>query len=178
MKKAPSLLALMAVLCSCSSFPPPYSTTVDDTYKDKAISVSLVSLAPADSASPEGFAVQCVNNGSSPVTVKWQKSTITLDAAAQPVFLEGQAPDDPRQPPPDSVIPAASLVKATLYPSKNVSSTSGAYGTRQLVVSPFFARQISLSICVEVGGEDRFYTIRVTMEPPATAPQSQHMSTR
>jgi len=168
MKKASLLVALALTVMSCSSLPPAYTVMMEDTYRDGLVDVSLVGLAPADSPSPQGLMVQCANNATSPVTVLWQKSKVSVDAVSQPVFAAGRPADD--------VISAGGRVGATVYPSRNVRETSGAYGIKSIAASPLDARQVSLSVCIEVENQTRFYTIRVSFAPTATSSAGQHMS--
>ncbi len=169
MKNLFVLLFALLGLVSCLSVPPRYTSTLDDRYKDGVMGISLLGLVPADSASPQGLAVECANNGQGPVTVKWGKSTMTLDADSQAVFLEDQ-----RQL--DRSIPAGSRISTVVYPANHVSSAPGAYGLRANVISPLNARQISLAVCVNVNGEDRFYTLKLSQEAPMESTPDGHMS--
>ncbi len=165
------LLMLCALdLLSCASTPPRYTATLDDTYKDGAVGVSLVGLAPDGSPSPEGLIVKCVNASAAPVTVEWVKSTFSLGSAPHPVFVEADGYGDLRGAPPETPLAAGSNIVETVYPANRVVTMAGGWGPPKLDTQPFGSEQVSLSICVNVSGQDRFYTLKVDMEPQAAAP--------
>ena len=133
--------------------------------------VSVLAAAPEGSSLPQGLTVQCVNDSGGPVIVKWNKSSIVLNGAPSGVFLEGEKYEDIQKGAPEETVPAGSRAVETVYPMNNVVAQPGAYGVQTLRVSPLGSRQVSLSVCVDVAGVDRFYTIRVDMEPQASAPR-------
>ena len=154
------------VLASCVSSPLRYVSTVEDKYNDGTVSVSLIGLAPDGSASPRGLTVQLGNGGNSPITVEWQRSTFYLDGAPNPVYVENSAYGygDAKGVPPESIVKAGSHIAATAYPANNVTSTAGGWGPPKLAIQPLNSRHVSLSICVSVAGQDRFYALAVAME--------------
>ena len=155
---------LAIVLASCVSAPLRYTTTLDDTHNDGVVRISLLGLLPQGSRAPEGLTVQCEDTGTTPVAIKWDKSSIILDSDAQPVYLETSSYGDPYGVRPESVVRAGSRMSATVYPANRVSSTAGGWGPPKLAIQPFNARQVWLRMCVNVSGEDRFYTLKVTLE--------------
>ena len=152
------------LLVGCASSPPTYTTTLDDQYKDGIVSVSLVGLDPDGSPSPQGLTVQCMNTGTSPVTVQWEKSTISLGSAPHPVFLKYGSYGDPRGAPADVNVPAGERLVETVYPANRVTTMSGGWGPLKLDIQPLGAERVSLSISVNVLGQDRFYTLQVQMQ--------------
>ena len=159
---------------------------MEDPYKDGAVKVSVLNVAPEGSSSPQGLTVECENETRSPIAVKWEKSSIILNGASVGVFLGTEKSEDLQKGPREETVPAGSRVVETVYPVDNVEAQPGAYGVQTLQVSPLGSRQVSLSICVNVAGEDRFYAVRVGMEAQAPAAPAQtsvpapdgHMSTK
>jgi len=155
---------LAIILASCVSAPLRYTTALDDTYNDGVVRISLLGFVPQGSGSPEGLTVQCENAGTTPVAIKWEKSSIILDSDAQPVYLETSAYKDAYGVQQESAVAAGSRVSVTVYPSNRVGSTAGGWGPPKLAIQPLSARQVWLRMCVNVAGGDRFYTLRVTLE--------------
>ena len=159
------VLMLSAVaLFSCASEPPRYSATLDDRYNDGTVAVSLIGLAPEGSSSPVGFTVKCRNTSQASVTVEWEKSTFSLGSVLQPVFVAADQNSDPHGVPPSATVAAGLSIVETVYPASNVVTTAGGWGPMKLDVRPLGSRQVSLSLCVNVSGQDRFYTLQVQME--------------
>jgi hypothetical protein len=168
-KRLPPLVGLVFLLVSCASSPLRVTSFVDDPYKDAAVRVSVLGAVPEGSSLPQGLTVQCVNDSGGPITVKWEKSLIVLNGASDRTFLEGEKYEDIQKGAPQESVPARSRVVETVYPVNNVVAQPGAYGVQTLRISPLGSRQVSLSICVDVAGVDRYYTMHVNMEPQASA---------
>jgi hypothetical protein len=158
-----ALILCAVVLFSCASSAR-YSATLDDRYNDGAIGVSLVGLAPEGSSSPVGLTVKCTNASAAPVTVEWQRSTFSFGKELQPVFVAADQKGDSHAAPSEATVAAGSSIVETVYPASNIVITAGGWGPPKLDIRPIGSRQVLLSLCLNVSGQDRFYALQVQIE--------------
>jgi len=160
MRTACLAIAVALIMASCTSTPTQYSATTEDPYGDAAIRMTLTSVDRLF-GNPKGIYAELKNLTQQPVTVVWNRSSIDDNSGSHPVFLAGMKYIDAGRGVPDRLIPAGSFISAGVYPADRVSFVGSKWVMLGLYDGP-----ISLTLCVLVGGQERFYTLRTDTTKP------------
>jgi hypothetical protein len=168
MKKILGVLAVLYVLSGCASFmqgqgllqsqgqnQQQIAFTLDDQYHDGMITIKVTGL-DRGLLSVSGITVEVGNGGDMPAIIKWSRSKISQGGRSAMPFLDGMPYEDAGRPAPDERIKASSSGRRTIYPSDNVVKTENGWRMEALQAIP-----VSIRLCIETGGKERFYTITV-----------------
>jgi hypothetical protein len=175
MKKTLMLLTLMVmILAGCMSMGQPKETwtfQVEESYNDDLMKIQVLGLEHGGSLFA-GFGVVGVdlsiqNASSKPAVIVWKKSALEFNRSSHQVFLAGQKYADAGREVPDRVIGAGSKIDIGVFPAEIVYYESGQYGGWRM--RAFKTNRLSCLICVQVEGEERFYTVHVDITEVETA---------
>jgi hypothetical protein len=156
------LVGLCVGLSSCATIK--FQSSVDDKYNDGAVVITVLGVerdtALGFGAAGIDFAIQ--NGTDSPITIKWNNSTIDYNGSSHQVFLTGEKFIDAGREIPDRTIAQGSQIQIGVFPADNVVFREGQYGGWS--INPINATRVSATVCASVSGSDRYYTANVTVE--------------
>jgi hypothetical protein len=168
-------IVLILAFSSCMSVPfsqpklPQEGFSVEDLYQDGAISFEAKLMGfnwkrVEDSSVGYGYRLDLGYSGvdlvirnktTSPVTIVWARCSIdSPGSGSSSLFLTGQRFVDVGRDNPNQIIRAGSYLRRGIYPAANVQYA------RDWVIEDISSDELSLLMCVEVEGSERFYVIK------------------